>query len=351
MSDIINPKYAGKEAGDDGLPNLDGYPLNFNGGKKRMLKEIAARIPDGVLTIADPFGGTGIVSHYCKHYGYRTLTGDVLRYTNLCHKVLLSNNDTVLSKDEVELLLRPNPNRSNHFAEHYRRALGEDVCDLLDSAIINISEMGNAVKRDLAVFLVVACIRKRIKPGQIHFTSKNVIAGVASDKFIGLDNAIRSYATEVFPKFVINRGTDCKVFREDAVSLIPKIQADLLYLDPPYSGTLGDYEASYAMLDDLIVALNGDADQIVNLCDSRCELEPYTYFGKREAALKGFYSLFEASQHIPHVLLSYNDTSSVGVDEIADIASLFRIVKKIDKIPMRLPKSQKVNHEILMLLE
>ncbi|MFH0921045.1 MAG: hypothetical protein V1913_11870, partial [Fibrobacterota bacterium] len=111
-----------------------------------------------------------------------------------------------------------------------------------------------------------------------------------------------------------------EVFNEDAVGLIPKINADLLYIDSPYAARGGEYEHHLSWYDDLVQIFSGKANEIINPYDHKADLPLYIKFYNRETAFEGFIKIFQNSRHIPTLLISYNTTSDIDPEELVAIA-------------------------------
>lgn len=305
---------------------LDEYRLNFYGNKKNLLPKIAAAIPEETETIADIFSGTGIVSWYLKHQGYRMISNGIMRYPCIRMRALVENQDTALSVEEIEMLCQRNDktdDEENYFHRYYRRTFGEENCRFLQTWASNMPKLTDPMKRDIAIYIPIVCISRYFSYAAIHWTTLGVPTGGKNLLNANLEKDVRKYALDIFPRFLFDNGQDNQVYNEDAVELVSKIDADVLYLDPPYAAKAGSqYEGNYSIFDDLVSILSGRGDSVVDPMDSKCELSPYTYFGTRKSALVGLAKMFERSSHIPTVIVSYNSTSSIDPEEIATLARM-----------------------------
>jgi len=333
---------------------LSEYRTNFYGNKRAILKNIADLIPEGTQTVADLFGGTGIVSWFLKHQGVRTITNDIMRFAFYRHKAVIGNNNTVLEREDLDLLCGPNPFGQEYISDYYGRTFGNSNCEFLETWSANIPMLDDPVKQDIAVFIPITVISKHLKYAAVHFSPLGTLTGNQDFLQVDLENEVRSYALDIFPLFIFNNGHVNKCFQKDAIDLISEIQADVAYFDSPYNCRGGAYESFYGFYDDLASILSGHGDIIDNPYDSKSDLEPYTYFGTRASAITGFAKLFENSRHIPNIIVSYNSTSGIQPTEIKALAEVYgRHVTIQPPIPRPRPTTQKNRNikteEILML--
>src|SRR5205085_7552474 len=89
-------------------------------------------------TVLDGFGGTGSVSYYLKTQSKAVTYNDYLKFNYLIGLALIANNKVVLSKNEVNKVLRHNPKH--------------DYQDLIASTFRNIY-----FKNDENVWLDIVC--------------------------------------------------------------------------------------------------------------------------------------------------------------------------------------------------
>jgi len=336
---------------------LDLYKLNFYGNKRALLTEIADLIPAGTKTIADIFGGTGIVSWFLKHQGYRVIVNDVMAYPYFRHRALIGNNAVSLDESDMDILLEPNRNKKKYFSQFYVRTLGEINCEFLDTWAANVENLDDSIKKSIAVYIPIVCISKYIKHAAIHFTPYGTISGNQKNYFdVDLKEDVISYALDTFRKFIFNNGKQNECHQRDAIELVKEIEAEVIYCDSPYAGGTGDYEDKYAFFDALAAILSGHAEKIDDAYDSKADLAPYTNFGTKRSAVSGFFKFFENSRNTPTIILSYNTTSDLAPEEIALIAKVYgrrlSFRKDIDRPRPTTKKNQNIHtKEVLMVFK
>ena len=110
-------------------------------------------------------------------------------------------------------------------------------------------------------------------------------------------------------KKVLSKGEVC-VFNSDVIDILESgiINADLIYLDPPYGGASSDYSTLYRFLEEFLYE-----DKLENL-------EHIQKGSKRFAKSKGYQEQFEhllsLCQEFPIWLISYNESSYADLETI-----------------------------------
>jgi adenine-specific DNA-methyltransferase len=323
--------------------SLKKYPVNFYGNKRKLLSSIHSAIPSEAVTVADVFCGTGIVSWYLKFQGYRMISNDIMRYPSTRVRALVKNNSEILTAEEIRYLCSGVSKRElSPVWETYSRCFGKENTQFLMRWAEKVEGLEDPVKKDIAVYIPILCIAKFFNHGAIHWGRDKKILGMKDLAAANLEKIVTQYAAEVFPEFLTDNHHENLVYNQDAISLIPKIEADVLYLDPPYASSKRcSYEADYGTLDDLVSVLNGQEDRVINPTDSKCELAPYTNFGSRTPAITGITKLFEKSGHIPTIIMSYNDTSVITPEEIGILAEVHNREVSTQKITVSRPSTKK----------
>ena len=111
-------------------------------------------------------------------------------------------------------------------------------------------------------------------------------------------------------KNVLDKGNDCVVFNSDIIKLLESnvIDADLLYIDPPYGGSSSDYAMLYRFLEEYLY---------------ECPLEEIEHiqsgarrFSKGKGYQEQFEHLLSLCGNFKTWLISYNESSYANIDII-----------------------------------
>lgn len=130
-------------------------------------------------------------------------------------------------------------------------------------------------------------------------------------------------------------------YNNDIFSILWKIKTDIIYLDPPYTGTLNNYFWFYWLLDSFI-----DWEQ----------KEPFenNFINKWESLIL-FERLFSNLQNFKYWILSYNNNSHPSKEELINIIKKFskkiQIIEKKHDYKVTWKDNKKKNVEYLFIIE
>jgi len=211
-------------------------------------------------TFVDAFMGSGAVSLYAKSQGFRILANDIAERSVIAGQALIENNNTPLTVEDLHRLYVPNPENNTHLIE---RQFSPDVFPkrhaiFLDNAFAN-------AKRPIDKYLLMKYIF-RIRPYS-KFSSPNAFnrpfengsfdqikpsyTKHIKDNLKGPMKILRSEMSRINAG-IFSNGKPNKMYKEDVLTFVRRFQdADILYLDPPYAGTLS-YENEYGVLDKIL---------------------------------------------------------------------------------------------------
>jgi adenine-specific DNA methylase len=245
----------------------------YFGGKRklcpRIFREIARVHPPETwsgLRLVDPFMGGGSVSLYAKAHGFGVLCGDLAERSVIIGKALIENDGVHLTDDDILRLFVPaEGNRHLIESSYVPDCFAEATARFLDNALAAVEVVSDEMKRHLLRLLLVKYIywmrphSKFSSPGafnrpfaeerwdDIKSTYKHAITANASHPL----PALRHLAKHV-NRAVARGAQPCRAMKGDALSTIRAGEgADILYLDPPYGGTLV-YEEEYRIIDEIL---------------------------------------------------------------------------------------------------
>ena len=120
-----------------------------------------------------------------------------------------------------------------------------------------------------------------------------------------------------------------------------KVTADVIYLDPPYTGTMNDYFGFYGMLDEYIAGK---------------KLQPFeNNFTNKKTSLELFDTLFSKLNNFKYWYLSYNNSSFPSKEQLIELLEKYsnnvRIVEKPHIYKITGKENKKVNLEYLFIVE
>jgi len=304
----------------------------YLGAKHTFLPWITRHVPTGVKTVVDAFAGSQSVAFYFKQSGCRTLSNDFLSFNHQIGKALIENKAIRLDESDVLRLLQPSSDKKN-FTLMEELFTGifferEEAC-FLDNFRANVETLENPYKRALAFAVMNRSLTRKITMG--HFAHKQALVYAANPERIkrnrSLIRPLKDIFCEILPLYnnaVFDNGMDNASFCGnilDNLSELPK--ADLIYFAPPYCDSHADYQSFYHLLETFTEYWRDK--KFVNGI-RRYEPQRFSGFDKKSDVLGSFEKLFTLSESIPHWLVSYNDRSYPGVEELKKILAKYKSV-------------------------
>lgn len=285
----------------------------FNGGKRRLaglifgaIDRIVPRSTWPSLTFVDAFLGGGAISLFAKAQGFsRVISIDIARRSVIVGEALIANSRRRLTQDDVLRVLASRAGGPGTVERELApTAFTRSQARVIDNALALAAESGDEAK---AALLQLLAIRIALAAHPFSYARRGTIGKMTTGEFesitpSALPQYVRGLRLATFPQLWdlaerINHGVfegSGEVRQGDTLELLPGIEADILYADPPYAATRS-YEAAYKVIDQIL----GE------------ETRPTSPFTAQGGA--GMIdTLLERAKHIPLVVLSFgNETVSL----------------------------------------
>jgi DNA adenine methylase len=321
---VIATKPKRKTASQIGTQNgglLQNFPgTRFMGSKYKVLPFLWDSIKDLQFeSVLDSFSGSACVSYMFKQYGKKVYSNDFMHFSYHLANALIENPSKKILTHEVEFLIQPNPNKNTFISDTFRGLyFTDEENEFLDNVRANIELMNCNYKKSLALAaLSRACLKKRPR-GIFTYTGNRYDDGRADLKISlrqhFIDN-INSFNNAVFDNGVENKAFNCDVFDLD-------IEADLVYLDPPYytKASDNDYTRRYHFVEGLVREWKG-LEILQNTTTKKFKRydTPFLHREEIEDAFRRMLAKFSKSI----IVISYSSNS------LPDKASIFDMLKEI----------------------
>jgi DNA adenine methylase len=298
----------------------------YMGSKYRLLPFIWDCVKDlEFSSVLDAFSGSACVSYMFKQYGKRVTSNDFLHFAYYFAKALIENQNIVLDRNDIDLLMRSNPKAGNFIADTFRGLyFNEAENNFLDSLIENIKLLNNPYKKALALAAISRACMKRRARGIFTFVGDKYNDG-RRDMRINLQQQfienIEAFNLAVFDNGKKNMSLNCDVFDLDK-------KADLVYLDPPYftPNSDNDYTRRYHFVEGLVRQWQGI--EILYGTKTKKFRRYDTPFISRHTAYEAFDRLFDKFKN-SIIVLSY---SSNSIPNKADLTELLKKYKKYVRV-------------------
>jgi DNA adenine methylase len=219
-------------------PQVTAYPsTRFMGSKERLLADIwsvASQFPgDRVL---DLFSGSGVVSYMFKAQGKSVMANDYMTFSSLFTRAMVENNETKLSPDAIDFLTHGKA--SDNYVRSTFKGLyfSDEDCHFIDVVRSRIAEMDGYMEKTLArASLIRACMKKRAR-GIFTYVGVRYDDG-RRDMQISLREHFAE-ATKLVNAAIFDNGQKSVSLNLDASAVV--MEADIVYIDPPYYSKLSD---------------------------------------------------------------------------------------------------------------
>lgn len=299
-------------------------PTRYMGSKQAILPrifEVADHLKyDSVL---DLFSGSGVVSYMFKAYGKKVSSNDFMAMNAAYSLAMIENNHDVLTGPEIERLLDTGIKTDEFVSKTFKGLYFSDEDNhLIDSIRANIKKMkGGRFKKAIAMTALIRAAMKKRPRGIFTYTGDRYNDGRKDLKTSFREQFIQ--AAHAVNRAVFDNGHHNRSRCGDAMSAGLQMQADLVYMDPPYYSPYSDndYVRRYHFLEGLARDWKGvEIQQHTKTKKFRSFPSP---FCSRIGAHAAFDKLFAAFRH-SKLLVSYSSNSLPTRQEILSLMAKYK---------------------------
>ena len=281
--------------------NIDKLKINnrrYLGSKQKLLdfiKKVVDENTHSIKSIADIFGGTGVVADLFREEGKEIIVNDILASNYISYQTWFGtekvNYRKIINKlKELNNLEGVNGYVTKNFGNRYFSLENAQKIDAIREQIEVYSDINKREKSFLLTSLLYSMDKVANTVG--HYDAYRKTMDSNRPLYLRL------------PELNINK--ENQIYNEDANSLVRKIKADLVYIDTPYNSR--GYESAYHVLENVIEwkkpAVEGVAKKAVNRSEKSSE---YT----KSKAPQAFDDLIQ-NIDAKYILVSYNNMAQKG---------------------------------------
>ncbi len=241
----------------------------YLGGKRRLCPLIFREI-DRVLprrlwahrTFLDGFLGGGSVSLYAKAQGFRVVATDIADRAITIGRALVENSRVRLTREDVVRLVAPTdapPGRieRDYVPAVFTQAQGRFIDRALAVAAATEDTAKAALFRLLAIRVaLLAHPYSQVRKGTIHRITTGEFESITESAVYHYIDGLRLTNPDKLWTLAqqINAGVfqgEGRVLQASVLEVLPTIEADIAYFDPPYPGVMS-YEREYKVIDEIL---------------------------------------------------------------------------------------------------
>lgn len=283
--------------------------IKFIGSKRRLIPQILEKIealPD-VQSVCDLFSGTSRVGQAIKRTGRFVHANDHLAFAQVIAETLVATDarsvDFAALTDAIARLNRI-PGRAAYFTQKY-------------SIEAQFFQQENAERID-AIREAIDTEPEELKP---HLLTSLMLAADKVDSTTGVQMAyLKQWAPRSFDPMVLQTPEllpgDGLATREDAIELAPKVECDLVYLDPPYNQHR--YLGNYHIWETLV---ENDRPETYGKANKRIDVRTRPSLFNQKTTARAALAELIGSIRTRYLMLSFNDEGFVTLPDIEEMLS------------------------------
>ena len=299
-------------------------PTQYLGSKQKLVNWVLENIPEG-KTVFDAFSGSGIVSYNLKKNGRKVISNDILYSSFLFAKSLVENDSILISRAEIDTLFLDNDNKSDYIEKNFADIFFTvDESKFLDNLRANIEELDDPYKQSIAYAAAVRTCIQKMPGGKFRanlLKYRNESFKHYRPKYVkDIQNTYRQFLKS-FNESVFSNNLHNEAHNRDVFDLLPRINSDVAYYDPPYAGTGFNYGRDYFFVE-LFTKDYGKINVFKGIAKSYDTGYPNSF--TKSNIVASITKLLKASAHIPVLVFSYNNRSFPDMKTFAEILQSYR---------------------------
>ena len=306
------------------------YPkINYIGNKNKLTDWIVENLPYKKGTVLDLFCGGCSVSYALKDHNYQVITNDVLYSNYVISKAIIENKKVTLNKKDIDVKIdkKDIDNKYNNIKFLSNKLyFDEEVHELAE--LLCIADMLNDEKKYLFLALIRRAMIRKIPYSRMNVPWDQIVKLRDEEYSYKKYKRRRAYHNKTFMEHILDNikeyndsvfdnKKDNKSYNLDSFDMIDKLDksVDIIYMDPPYPGTMDKYDQFYGLFDEMF---NIKIDY-VNFSLNNMFLDNLEKLVKK-CAIKTKY-----------IVISENNKTKPSVDELKNMLKKYGTVKILEK--------------------
>ncbi|WP_027003757.1 DNA adenine methylase [Hugenholtzia roseola] len=323
--------------------------MRFIGNKENLVEKIFQILQNKDIVgnlFFDFFAGTSNVGQFFKKKGYQVFSSDLLYFSFVLQKAYIENNEVptfekLLSKTDIKThslfasplmqivdFLNTIPQQEGFIFQNYtpegtkdldipRMYFSNENGKIIDAIRLQIETWKNEnLLTENEYYILLACLIETVP----FYANISGVYAAFQKKWDA--RAVKKMILRPIEIIVSNK--ENKVFNQNSVELISKIQADILYLDPPYNQR--QYAPNYHLLETIA---KYDNPSIKGVSGMRNYENQKSQFCNAESGLKELYNIAKNANY-KKLILSYNSEGIMTQDKVLSVLGSFGEVELVE---------------------
>jgi adenine-specific DNA-methyltransferase len=313
------------------MTNLSLPDINFIGNKQKLASWICDNFPTDAVSIFDAFAGSSSVGYEAKKRGLQVCSNDIMNVNYLISQAIIENKNDTLNDCDIDIIFNEKNIIGNGFMQtnYSNKVFFENECIELDTYRENILSLQSKYKIALAFTLIRRAMIRKMPYSRFNVPWEHVVKLRDEEYSYAKYKRRRAYHNKSFKEHFIENLQDYNnavfdnnknniSYNEDIFTILPKIKTDIIYLDPPYTGTMNNYFGFYGVIDEYI------GNKQINAFENN--------FINKSKSIQLFDKLFANLGNYKYWILSYNNSSYPSQEELLSIIRKYcQNVKVIEK--------------------
>lgn len=333
--------------------NDNGYPrVNYIGNKEKLAEWICDCFPKNTVSVFDAFSGGCSVGYEAKRRGYHVFSNDILKVNYYLALTLVENKNEILEPNDLDIIFDGIPFEGFMYTHYSEVFFFPDECKELDLYRKNIDLLSTEYKKAIAFSLLRRAMIRKMPYSRFNLNWEKIKQLRNEEYSYAKYKRKRAYHNTSFKTHFLENLNEYNqavfdnrqknvVYNDDIFNLLGKINADIIYLDPPYTGTMNNYFGFYGLIDEYILSQ---------------KLQPFhNNFIDKTLSLQLFDKLFSNLSNFKYWILSYNNNSYPSKDELVRIihryANEIEVIEKPHKYKVTGKEKKTNNTEYLFIIK
>jgi adenine-specific DNA-methyltransferase len=280
------------------------------------------------------------------------MSNDILKINYLLSKSLIENSKEKLTQEDIDIIFSGKPSKGFMYKNYSNIFFFPEECMDLDLYRENIKKLNSEYKQSLALILIRRSMIRKMPYSRFNIDWDKIKQLRDEEWSYKKYKRKRAYHNKSFKhhflenlkeynKAIFDNEQTNKAYNRDIFSLLKSLHADVIYLDPPYTGTMNNYFGFYGMIDEYI--------------ESK-KLKPFkNNFIDTSSSLELFNKLFSSLSNYKYWILSYNNSSYPSKDELLYIIGKYskniEVIEKPHIYKVTGKENKKINKEYLFIIK